>query len=659
MGRLLISGQKWLPVLLLLALVGAYSNHFGNGFHFDDFHTINDNPHIRKLSNIPAFFRDPGLFSALPTHQVYRPLVTTSLAVDYHVGGGLQPWAFHASTFFWYCVYIGVLWLWYRRLLPGPEPLALLAAAVYGLHPVSAETVNYIIQRGDLYSTLGVCAALLSYAAWPGYRRYGLYLIPFVLACLSKPPALVFPLLLLLYLRLYENVPWTAALRRIAPALAVTVAMALLLRSMTAATFNPGAGSREAYWITQTWVALGYFQSFFRPVHLSADTDAALLVGLPAEAWAGFVFVAGLLAAILHTTRTARLQPIGFGLGWFVIALLPTSLMPLAEVANDHRMFFPFAGLAPAAVWTVWLLLQPFGRRAYALAGVAACLILAASAMATRERNEVWRSEETLWRDVTRKSPRNGRGWMNYGLTLMARGDYQAALACFDEGRKFTPNYALLEVNTGIVKAALQRHTEAEPHFRRALQLSPDIVASHFYYARWLVERKRTPEAMRHLDETLRIQPGDLAARHLLMQVHFQQQNWNALRPLAEQTLRLDPGDAISRSYLDSLATANRQVDDTEIALRASPTPEGYLNLSLLYYRAGRYEDCIRAARRALELRPNYAEAWNNIAAGYNSLGRWDEGIAAGREAVRLAPNNDLARNNLAWALSQKSKGTR
>jgi len=39
---------------------------------------------------------------------------------------------------------------------------------------------------------------------------------------------------------------------------------------------------------------------------------------------------------------------IGFGLLWYLIALLPTSLFPLAEVMNDHRTFLPYIGFVIA-----------------------------------------------------------------------------------------------------------------------------------------------------------------------------------------------------------------------------------------------------------------------------------------------------------------------
>lgn len=639
--------------LLMAVTLAVYANHFHNSFHFDDYHTISDNPHIRSPRNIPRFFTDSSTFSVLPTHQVYRPIVTTSLALDYRLGGGLNPAAFHVSTFFWFLVQLLVLYVLYKRLFAGSEWAAVLATAVYGLHPVCAETVNYVIQRGDLYSTLGVAASLALYIRKPSWRRFGLYLIPYVLACLSKPPALVYPLLLFLYVRLYEEPDARRALKATLPSLAATAALALLLGRMTAATFNSGGGPRVAYWITQTWVTGKYFLTFFWPAGLSADYDIALFTGFPPKAAAGFLFIAALLAVIILTARRPATRTIGYGLAWFLITLLPTALTPLAEAANDHRMYFAFVGLVPAVLEAGRLLVARMGAPLRRAAIAAVCLALVASAAATWRRNEVWRSEESLWLDVTRKSPHNGRGWMNYGLTRMSKGDYRGALDCSARAQIYTPAYYLLEINTAIAHGALRHNAQAEGHFRRALLLGPNKSAPHCYYGRWLLGAGRHTEAVAQLEKAYSINPSDLTCLHVLMQAYFEQQNWSALRPLAARALELDASDATARGYLAKLASLEQELNSQSAAPQ---TPEGNLDLSLRYYRAGRFEECVAAARQALHLRKNYSAAYNNIAACNNALGKWDEGIAAAREAVRLEPASQLARNNLAWAISQKEK---
>ena len=94
----------------------------------------------------------------------------------------------------------------------------------------------------------------------------------------------------------------------------------------------------------------------------------------------------------------------------------------------------------------------------------------------------------------------------------------------------------------------------------------------------------------------------------------------------------------------------------TEAAVKATPTPENYLTLSLAYYRAGRFSDTIAAAREALKLRPAYPGAWNNIAVSFTGLGMFDEAVQACGEALKLRPDFQLAKNNMAWAQSQRAQ---
>src|SRR5262245_15967860 len=166
-----------LPFLALLAIVlAAYANHFQNGFHFDDRHTIVENPAIEHLTNIPRFFSDPKTFSIIPNGPLWRPLTSTTLAIDYWLGGGRKPFWFHFSTFVLFLILLVLMLFLFRRLMDKADPhpsnrwTALAAAAVFGLHPAGAETINYIIQRADMYNTLGVVASLLWFIAYPEQR---------------------------------------------------------------------------------------------------------------------------------------------------------------------------------------------------------------------------------------------------------------------------------------------------------------------------------------------------------------------------------------------------------------------------------------------------------------------------------------------------------
>jgi len=81
----------------LLLFLTAYSNSLRNAFQFDDSHVIVENLHIRDIGNIPRFFTDARTFSNVETNAAYRPVVSTTLALDYFIGRGLNPLPFHVT----------------------------------------------------------------------------------------------------------------------------------------------------------------------------------------------------------------------------------------------------------------------------------------------------------------------------------------------------------------------------------------------------------------------------------------------------------------------------------------------------------------------------------------------------------------------------------
>jgi uncharacterized protein (TIGR02996 family) len=363
------------------------------------------------------------------------------------------------------------------------------------------------------------------------------------------------------------------------------------------------------------------------------------------------LFAAGLLVAIWLTARRRRLYPIAFGLSWFVITQLPTSLYPLSEVENDHRMFFSFAGLVPTAVWAAWLLLlRLFGEERLnklrpALL-VPAVFVLCLYGNGVHARNAVWHDEASLWRDDVQKSPHNGRGLMNYGLTLMNQGDFNGALDYFTRALVYTPDYATLEINLGIVNGALadrgdtSRGAEAERHFLRAIALAPRDDATHAYYGRWLDEHGRSAEAIAQLQTAIALDPQRPLQRQLLLQAELHAGNADEARGVALATLELLPNDAAALQVVQ-----HPPAQDAKF----------WINVSLAQYRQQQYAQSIDSARRALALDPGAAEAYNNVGAAYAAMQQWDEAIANDLQAVRLNPNLQIAKNNLAWAQSHQA----
>ena len=397
-------------------------------------------------------------------------------------------------------------------------------------------------------------------------------------------------------------------------------------------------------------------------MHLNVDTDLQPFHGLSGPAIAGLLFLVALVAAITYAARRPRLYPIAYGLLWFLLTQLPTSLYTLSEVENDHRMFFSFPGLMLAVVWALHLGLEqlaaaragahtrlPWVPRAATAASV---LALCGYAYGAHQRNRVWRDEGSLWADDVTKSPHNGRGLMNYGLTRMNAGDLPGALALFTRALQYTPNYPTLEVNLGVVNGLLadtgqpDRAAAAESHFGRAVALAPRDDLPHAYFGRWLLTHGRLPEAIAQLETAVALDGQRALQRDLLLQAYTRAGNASAARALAQTTLSILPGDP----------TAVATLTGTPLGGPSLAQPAALVNLinaSLASFRAGQFQQSIDEAQAALKVDPHSAEAWNNLGAGYGALHQWDRGIAAERRALELNPALGIAANNLRWFQSQ------
>jgi len=664
--------------IILLAVTAVYLNHFYNGFHFDDSHSVYSNPNIRNIHNLPKFFKDGSTSSILPQNQSYRPVTTTSLAIDYWLGNGYDPFFFHLSTFILFLLQ-GVLMIFlFKKIfglsLEGKHAvwLALFATTWYLLHPAIAETVNYIIARADIQSTLAVVAAFVMYMYSPFCRRTYLYLLPVAIGILAKPPAVMFAPIFFFYILMFEEQLsltdifkpscWKRvghSILRSIPAFIVCGGMYKLVDKLTPKTWVPGGNSVFHYLITQPFVILHYFTTFFWPTGLSADSDWEPLKGM--NDWRFFVGCAFILVMIIimfYTSRLARLRPISFGIVWFFIALGPTSsFIPLAEVLNDHRMFFPFVGLAMSVSWAFGLVVlgqlnnkNSFLAKNTKWLWAPVIVLFVLCGYGTWKRNNVWHSEESLWMNVTVKSPNNGRGLMNYGIILMGEAKYAEAESYFNRAMQMLPDYPYIYVNMGTLKENQRQFADAEKYYLFGISLGGNYPVPYKIYGRFLNWMRRYREAGVVLKKSLQLSDADLETRMYLMQSFDALREWDNLKLLANSTLQMDPGNAEIISYL---ADAQKQKSKVEIEAEQaiiSPSAEKYLQLSLDYYNEAKFDQCISAAQQALKLKPNYAEAYNNIGSAYIALGQYSQAADTLKKALKLKPDYPLAKNNLVLA---------
>ena len=564
-------------VLALATLLGAYSNSFQNEFHFDDIRIIVDNLYLRSLKHIPRFFRDASTYAAFPTSADYRPLVSTTLAVDYWIGGGLDRAQFHRSQLAMLALLGILVFFTFLRVLnlteehPANRYIALAAAALHSMHTTNTETMNIIQVRSELLSALGLVGSFVAYLYLPRSRRGHLYLAPMAIGAFAKPTTVLFAPIFLVYLLLFEEgltfpemftarsrARTLAAIRKALPAFALGGTAYVFTQAMSPRTYE--AHDRIAYLLSQCFAWPHYVRLFFLPIGLSADNAWPLVPHwYDTRVFAGVAFISWLILLAWTSSKAPLLRPVAFGLAWFGIALAPTStIIPLNQVVSDHRPFLPFIGLSLAAVWGLTFLARHWAAQRTALRpyfGPVACtvalLAIGANAVGTYARNTVFRSRASFWGDVIAKDPTNGRALMEFGLAPLESGKLVEAKQLFERARVYRPNLPPLEINLGIISGGFGEAVDAESHFRKALQMSATNPGAHAYYARWLLTQRRFDEAIAHLQQAVGLSPSNEIARNLLLEAYRRTGRTEDLKALAEGTLRLAPGDARAREYLE------------------------------------------------------------------------------------------------------------
>src|SRR2546426_5680642 len=196
-----------LPLLTLAAGVGlVYANSLQTGFVFDSRVLVLENPRIREatLPNL-WFLLTRDYWQPMATDGLYRPLTTLSYLFNYAVlGNADRPAGYHVVNLLLHLGCVGLVYslMWH---LVGRRWPAVVAAALFGVHPITSEVVTNIAGRADLLAALGVLGGLVCHVravASTGWRRscWSLgVLVGAVVAYFSKEHGLVLLVLLAAY----------------------------------------------------------------------------------------------------------------------------------------------------------------------------------------------------------------------------------------------------------------------------------------------------------------------------------------------------------------------------------------------------------------------------------------------------------------------------
>lgn len=378
-----------------------------------------------------------------------------------------------------------------RKLLP--DRAALLAAAIFAVHPIQAEAVNYVWARSSVLAALLCFASLL---AWLSGRSW-VAVAWFAAALLAKEECAAFPLVLLLLDR-----------KRLAPvAVMLALAVAAAARVIYAIAITPGApaGLQAGitpwrYFLAQGPVIWRYLRLLLVPFGFTVDPD----IHVP-PVWLGLLAWSALAALAVVAWRYFAPGARTWFLTGFILLIPSSTVFPAADLAVDRRIYLPMLGFAAAA----GLLLERIRPQAIA-AGVAAVLAIVSIA-----RTQVWMTEESLWREAVERAPEKVRPKIQLARALPAA----KALELLAQARELAPHDPAVAAEMGRTLLAEGQPDAALPEFGRALALDPRDARNFNNRGVALEALGQTDAARADFERALEIDPGLVEARQNLLKI--------------------------------------------------------------------------------------------------------------------------------------------
>jgi len=576
--------RETLALLLLLAVTAwVYSPVLRASFVIcDDVPLIAENSHVLPgvTGRTIAWAWSDGFLAPSSHIDYWQPVTVLSRLADIELFG-LDASGHHLGNLL---LHLGSVLLLYALLRParGSSWPGLLAAALFALHPMNADSVCWVIERKDVLSQFFALATLCVWRRNLVSSHRGLYALALAtaaLAMLSKPHTVVLPALLLLVeiwpagtlaVSPWRPDAWRRSLSRLAPFLLLSLFVALVIilsgPVVSDAEAIPLGRRLDGFFLAYTLYPL----RLVWPIGLVTFERSHLLL-YPAGFGRALGFIP-LLVTVLAARAFATRRWLAVGWFWFAAALLPCAVYLLD--LETRFAYLPGIGLFIALAWGAaeW---AARARTPRALCAAAALLVLAALGMISHRQAAAWRNSETFIARELARVPENYRMHYYRGYLLANQGRDMEALASFERALGISPAFRDCRIMRARALARLGRADEAEKAYLGHLATRPRDGEAHYELGILLMER------------------GDEE------------------RALAEYRMaaELRPRDARPRN-----------------------------NGGLLLLRRGEPAAAVEVLRRAVELEPGDYRMQINLANALAGVGRWPEAIDAAGAALALAP---------------------
>ena len=609
-STLSIDGNLRRGALLLALLVCVlYQGTIRSGFQYDDFHSIVRNPHLIP-ANVGQFFLDPGLFSVNPESTMYRPLLLATFTLNRWMSGD-EPWSYHLANVLLHAGNAAII-LWLLRLLGLTAGTSALAATLFAIHPINSEAVAYVSSRSELLASLGMflfCGLALTCSTRWTHRLATV--VAMGAALLSKSVAIVAPVLAIVGLASDAGV--RAKVRSLLPVgsavVAIVVVYLFAIRSLvTRAVVDSPVRDMVPQLATQT-KALGYYIWLtVMPIRLSVEHQFLVSRDLDPTVAMGGAF---LLSLVLVAWRA---HPWRWGVAWWLICLLPTIVVPLIVLVNEHRLYA--ASVGGFAMIATAIQSQRSEGRPVAVILIAAYTIMLA--LLTVGRIEVWQSERSVWEDAATKAPASLKAQLRWADALAFKGDVELAEAAYLRALALRSHHPATRNNLGRMYLVQGRWDEAQTQFGLLLNVSPDNVPARMNLAQILFRQGRLDEARVQYEAVMAYETTHGRAQLRIAQIGLRQDS-----PAAQVLRWLEQAEAAGETSVDL-----------------------HVSRGIVLRRLGRGEAALAAYRAALAKAPASADVWYNLGNLYVEQENRTEAVQAFTRAIECAAEDDVIRQS-------------
>ena len=618
--------QPWLALLLILVVGGLFSPVRDHDFVLlDDDANVYSNTMLvpPSVENTAAFWRGPYKWMYIPvTYTVWALLAhQAQLPQEERVPGAptLDPAPFHQTNLALHLLSV-VMCFGLLRALVADDLAAALGAAVFGLHPLQVEAVAWVSGMKDVLSGCFCMLAMWQYVVLargdgdgpeghvhlPGLR-WTVGTVALGLALLSKPSAVVVPLLLALIDYLILRRPLIRVAKWTAGWFALAVAAAVLARTVQPAT---STSVDVALW-QRPFVAgdalAFYLHQLVLPMQLAPDyghTPARVFESV--YGYASLLVPALILVALVSIWRLRSAATASMAV--FVAGVLPVlGFVPFEfqtfSTVSDRYLYLSMLG---PAIFTAFVL----RRQGPGLAHLAAIGVLGALAFQSAQQVMVWRDTETLLSHTLEVNPHSGLAHSNLGEVLMNSGEVEQAVVHFREAAAQNPNSAQTRSNLGSALGQTGHLEESVEHLSEAVRLDPEYARARMNLASAYAGLGRNPEAIEQLLEVTRLEPGFAPAFYTLGLLLQAQNSLEAASNAFASAVRLDGSLVDARVRRGGILARQGRLFEAAESFRAAVSIEpengeahGFLGMALV--EMGQAVEAYPHLERALALRPD------------------------------------------------------